>query len=70
MTYEALGKTYIHCCATCAHWDKDSEVTFAGRCLISGKTAAEYPGASTRYIPTLDLSICSKWQQADQDTDA
>lgn len=67
--YEALGTIYSKCCGNCQHWDKAGGPAEAhGNCALN--TAPVNLGTSdySLWNPmlTLDLSLCSKWQQKDK----
>lgn len=61
-SFEALGKMHTQCCATCRHW-KPEPKTGSGWC----EQIVPYDKETNlvRGLKTLDLSLCSKWQEKD-----
>src|SRR5688572_14175817 len=58
--FEALGTVYGNCCATCSYWSQDSVKPQAGQCNFS------LDSGQHRNLPTLDLAVCSKWQDKEE----
>lgn len=58
-TYEALGNTYTRCCATCINWTRSGAWAY-GNCI-----ANKLVDPDVAMLKTLDLAICSKWQDKD-----
>lgn len=56
--FTAHGVPYIRVCATCEHWEKDEKKPNAGLC--NWRLSSDAP---VRNCHTMDLSVCSKWQE-------